>query len=129
MVASILVRAREAVTNARGPGARLRHLPVRARVAALVLLACAAAPPLAFLGAAAWGLPAWVRPGLMNLLAGTAALATLIAYEPPRTRSPLAYARQLRVRFLELQSTYDAERRRRPEGKEKEDDLEVSSDS
>jgi hypothetical protein len=104
--------------NERSAAARLRRLPVRARVAALVLFGCAVAPPAAILGAATWGAPTWVPPGIVNLLAGIAALATLIVFEPPRSASPLAYARQLRAWFLELQSTYDADSRRRPEGKE-----------
>lgn len=123
-------RAALPAANAREPsaGARLRRLPVGAKTAALVLFGCAVAPPAAILVAATWGAPIWLRPGNVNLLAGIAGLATVIVLEPPRSASPLAYARQLRAKFLELQSTYDADSRRRPEGKEKEDDLEVSSD-
>jgi hypothetical protein len=59
----------------------------------------------------------------LHAAAACAAIAAVIAFEPPRSASPLAYARQLRARFLELQSTFDADDRRRPgEGKEKEDD-------
>lgn len=123
-------RAALPVANAEAPrpGPRLRCLPARAKTAAFVLLACAVAPPSAILGAATWGAPTWVRPGIVNLLAGVAAFATLIVFDPPRSASPLAYARQLRARFLELQTTYDADSRRRSEGKEKEDDHEVLPD-
>lgn len=112
---------------------RLGRLPPRARVAGLVLLGCGTAPPLALLGAAAWESPLaarlWAQPVLVNLIACCVAVAALLAFERPRSASPLVYARQLRVRFLELQSTYDAGSRRRPdEGKEKEDDLDVSSE-
>jgi hypothetical protein len=59
----------------------------------------------------------------LQVVAACFALAAVLAFEPPRSTSPLAYARQLRARFLELQSTFDADDRRRPgEGKEKEDD-------
>lgn len=97
-----------------------------------MLLVCAAVPPTVLLTASASDSPVaryvLVGPALLNIFAICGALAVLLVFERPRTASPLAYARQLRARFLELQSTYDADSRRRPEGKEKEDDLEVSSD-
>jgi hypothetical protein len=111
---------------------RLARLPRPARLAGLVLLACAAAPPTALMVALAreslLTSHQGARPFLLNVTACCAALVALLVFERPRSSSPLAYARQLRARFLELQSTYDADFRRRPEGKEKEDDLEVSSE-
>jgi hypothetical protein len=62
------------------------------------------------------------HPVLVNLAAFAAAVAAVIAWEPPRSSSPGTYARQLRARFAELQSMFDADDRRRPgEGKENED--------
>ncbi len=107
---------------------RLRRLPARALTAGGTLLIAAAVPVATELFRAV----AEAQPGRPSMLltalhvaAACAALAAVLAFEPPRSASPLAYARQLRARFLELQSTYDADFRRRPEGKEKEDDLEV----
>jgi hypothetical protein len=98
-----------------------------------VLLGCALGPPVALLAAAGWESPLaarlWEHPVLVNLIACCVAVAAVLAVERPRSASPLAYARQLRARFLELQSTYDAGSRRRPdEAREKEDDLDVSSE-
>ena len=99
------------------------RLPWRARVAGLVLLSAASLPPAAaiVLGESA---PADSHgTGLVDVAAAVVAAAAVLALEPPRAASPLAYARQLRARFLELQSMFDADDRRRPgEGKEKEDD-------
>jgi hypothetical protein len=111
------------------PGAwrKLMRLPAPARVAGLVLLGSATVPA-AVVAFAASGESALSRfleahPGFVNVTAVCAAVAGLLAFERPRSASPLAYARQLRARFLELQSTLDADDRRRPEeGKEKEDD-------
>lgn len=106
---------------------KVARLPWRARAAGLVLLCSAAAPPMAVLVAALGGsLHAaflTAHSGLVDLIALCAAVATLLVFESPRSASLAAYARQLRARFLDLQSTFDADDRRRPEeGKEKEDD-------
>jgi hypothetical protein len=97
-----------------------------------VLLGCAVSPPVALFLAATWeeALAArlWARPVLMNVIACCAAIAALLAFERPRSASPLVYARQLRARFFELQSAYDADPRRPREGKEKEHDPDVSSE-
>ncbi len=108
---------------------RLMRLPAPARFAGLVLLGSAAVPAAAVVFAATGESPLArfleSHPGFVDFTAVCAAVAGVLALERPRSASPLAYARQLRARFLELQSTYDAGSRRRPEGKEKEDDLEV----
>jgi hypothetical protein len=111
---------------------RLARLPGRARWLALALLCSATIPAVAGLIAAHGG------SELARMLASRAdaaqaagillAVVALVAFEPPRSISPLAYARQLRALLHELQSTFDADDRRRPEGKEKEDDH-VSSES
>jgi hypothetical protein len=99
-----------------------------------VLLGCAAAPATA-VAVAATGESGVARflaahPAFLNIVAGCIAVAAVLALERPCSASPIAYARQLRARFLELQSTLDADTRRRPgEGKEKQDELDVSSES
>lgn len=102
-------------------------LPGAVVYAGLVLLGPAAVSAAAVVFAATSESPLArmfeAHPGLVNLVAVCAAVAAVLALEPPRSASPLAYARQLRARFLELQATFDAGDRRRPgEGKEKEDD-------
>jgi hypothetical protein len=94
---------------------------------AAALLACCALPPAALLaasvGTSRW--TAWVgaHPFVSEAFGAVLVAVALLAFDPPRSASPLVYARQLRARFLELQSTFDADDRRRPgEGKEKEDD-------
>lgn len=103
---------------------RLHRVPWRTRAGALALLGWSACPP-ALLAGARWSPIAAslaAHPMLVNLAAFAAAVATVIAWEPPRSVSPGKYARQLRARLAELQSTFDAEDRRRPgEGKENED--------
>jgi hypothetical protein len=95
-----------------------------------VLLGCAVSPPVALFLAATWeetlAARLWGRPVLVNVIACCVAVAALIAFERPRSTSPLVYASQIRARFLELQSAYDADPRRPDEGKEKEHDLDVS---
>jgi hypothetical protein len=75
-------------------------------------------PPVALFLAATWeealAPHLWARPVLVNVIACCAAIAALLAFEPPRSRSPLAYAQQLRARLLELQFAYDADLRRPP---------------
>jgi hypothetical protein len=104
----------------------LRRLPTRALAVSGVLLAAAAVPAaISLSGALVDGHPGWsALLTALQVAAACVALAAVLAFEPPRSGSPLAYARQLRARFLELQSTFDADDRRpRPgEGKEKEDD-------
>jgi hypothetical protein len=104
---------------------KLMRLPAPARLAGLLLLGAAAVPPGAVVFAAT-GESSLARffeahPGVVNLVAVCAAVVGVLALERPRSASPIAYVRQLRARFLELQSTLDADDRRRPEeGKEKE---------
>lgn len=106
---------------------KLMRLPAPVRLAGLVLLGSAGVPAaavvLAVTGESELARFFEAHPGLVNVTAVCAAVAGVVASERPRSASPLAYARQLRARFLELQSTLDADNRRRPEeGKEKEDD-------
>lgn len=116
-------------TSHRGMWRKIMRLPAPARSAGLVLLGSAVVPAAAVVFAAAGESPLArffeAHPAFVNLVSACAAVAAVLALERPRSTSPLAYARQLRAKFLELQSTYDADFRRRPEGKEKEDDLEV----
>jgi hypothetical protein len=109
---------------------QIAGLPLAARAAGAVLLAVAASPAVAAV------LSVFREPApsdlfvqrLLAIVPGCVALVAVLAFEPPRSASPLAYARQLRARFLQLQSMFDADDRRRPrEGKEKEDDR-VSSE-
>ena len=90
----------------------------------LALLACAVAPGVASLYAAfgetplaaALGAHRAALPFMALLFAG----AVVFVFERPRSASPAAYARQLRDRFLEVQSSFDgALRRREGEGEEK----------
>ncbi|WP_242333153.1 hypothetical protein [Anaeromyxobacter sp. SG66] len=112
---------------------KLMRLPGPARSAGLALLGSAAVPAAAVI-VAATGESRVARfleahPAFVNLVAVCVAVAAVLALERPHSASPLAYARQLRARFLELQSTLDADTRRRPgEGKEKQDELDVSSE-
>jgi hypothetical protein len=105
---------------------RLRRLPTRALTACGTLLIAAGVPvATAFLRVLTEAQPGrWsMLLTALHVVAACAALVAVLAFEPPRSASPLAYARQLHARFLELQSTFDADDRRRPrEGKEKEDD-------
>jgi len=105
---------------------RLRRLPAPALTACGALLAAAVVPAAAAFTGVLTGTQRGSGSPLLTWLqvvAAGVALAAVVAFEPPRSASPLAYARQLRARFLELQSTFDADDRRRPgEGKEKEDD-------
>jgi hypothetical protein len=112
---------------------KLMRLPPPARAAGVVLLGSAVVPAAAvFVAATGESRVARVleaHPAIVNLVAACAAVTAVLALERPRAASPLAYARQLRARFLELQSTLDADTRRRPgEGKEKQDELDVSSE-
>jgi hypothetical protein len=100
---------------------RLRRLPARALTAGGTLLFAAAVP----VATAFFRLLTDAQRGRGSVLftamhgaAACAALAAVLAFEPPRSASPLAYARQLRARFLELQSTFDADDRRPPRGGE-----------
>ena len=105
---------------------RIARLPLRVRVAGVVLLLAASAPAAAAVvvavGGASAASPLRAHAVSLNVITVCFAFAALIAFERPRSASPLAYARQLRARLAELQSTFDADDRRRPgEGKEKED--------
>ncbi len=106
---------------------RLCALPLRVRVLVLALLGAAALPPaaaLASLGSSEPALVAGAHPGAVDLASGVLVVAALFVFERPRSASPFGYARQLRARFLEIQSAFDAQHRRRPrEGKESEDEL------
>lgn len=106
----------------RGTWRRMARLPRRARACGLVMLAAAMLPAAAaIVGAVSRG-DATRHTGMLDLAAACVALAAVIALAPPCSASPLAYARQLRAWFLELQFAFDADERLRPgEGKEKED--------
>ncbi len=116
VLASTMPRANRAL--------RLRALPLRVRVFVLALLGASMLPPtvaLISLGSSEVRVVVGGHPGAVNLASCALVMAALLAFEPPRSTSALAYARQLRTRLLELQSTFDAEHRRRPpEGKENE---------
>lgn len=103
------------------------RLPPRSRWFLQALLSCAAIPAVAGLVAAQGGSEfaglLAAHPEAVQAGAALLAVLLLLAFEPPRSTSPPAYVRQLRARFLELQSAFDADGRRHPgEGKEQEDD-------
>jgi hypothetical protein len=103
------------------------RLPARSRWFLVALLSCAAIPAVAGLVAAQGGSvlsgQLAAHPEAVQVGAALLAVLVVVAFEPPRSTSPLAYVRQLRARFLELQSAFDADGRRHPgEGKEKADD-------
>jgi uncharacterized glyoxalase superfamily metalloenzyme YdcJ len=63
------------------------------------------------------------HPEAVQVAAALLAVVVVVAFEPPRSTSLPTYLRQLRARFLELQSAFDADGRRHPgEGKEQVDD-------
>ncbi len=104
-------------------GKRLSLLPRSARVELLALLACAVAPGAAAIYASFWGTKlAAVLGGHSSAVLCAALLvagAVVVVFERPRAASVAAYARQLRDRLLEIQSSFDgALRRRAGEGKE-----------
>ena len=106
----------------------MRLLPRATRLLALVLLGCAAAPGVAriyvALGEGALALALREHLAIVPVAALALGCVALVTVERPRSLSPSAYARQLRDRFLELQSDFDAGLRRRPgEGKENGDDV------
>jgi hypothetical protein len=114
-------------TSHRDTWRKLMRLPAPARSAGLVLLGSAAVPAAVVVFALTGETPLArffeAHPAFVNLVATCAAVAAVLALERPRSASPFAYVRQLRARFLQLQSMFDADDRRRPEeGKEKEDD-------
>jgi hypothetical protein len=103
---------------------RLLLVPRSARLVLLALLACAATPGAASLYGAFGGttLAAVLREhrGALAFMALLVAGAVVVLVERPRSASPGAYARQLRDRVLEVQSSFDgALRRREGEGEEK----------
>ena len=107
--------------------AHVARLPRGARWLAVALLASASIPAAAALLAARGGSALAVvlgkHAGAVQAMAALLAVLAVVAFEPPRSASPLAYARQLRARLLAIQSTFDADDRRDPrEGKEKEDE-------
>jgi hypothetical protein len=84
---------------------RVRRLPAPALRACGTLLIAAVVP----VATALFGAATEARSGPWSLLltalqaaAACAATAAVLAFEPPRCASPLAYARQLRARLLEL---------------------------
>jgi hypothetical protein len=107
--------------------ARFARLPARSRWFVRALLSCAAIPAVAGLVAAQGdsdlaGLLA-AHPEAVQAAAALLAVVVLLVFEPPRSISPPDYVRQLRARFLELQSAFDADGRRHPgEGKEQVND-------
>ena len=113
--------------RSRAAVARWGRLPRRARWLALALLACATVPAAAALiavrGGSTLATAASAYAGPLQASAAALALLAILAFEPPRSAWPLAYLRQLRARFLLIQSAFDADVRSQPwEGKEKEDD-------
>lgn len=107
--------------------AHVARLPRRARWLAVALLACASIPAAAALLAVRGGSELagviGAHAEAVQAVAALLAVLAVVAFEPPRSASPLAYARQLKARLLEMQFTFDADERRHPgEGKEKEDD-------
>ncbi|MBI5068707.1 MAG: hypothetical protein HZB56_10745 [Deltaproteobacteria bacterium] len=55
-------------------------------------------------------------PVLVAALSLAAALGALLLAERPRSRSPVAYARQLRARWAEIEADFDGALRRRSGG-------------
>ena len=113
---------RAEITHRESPWLRFSSLPLAARALAVALLACAAAPAVGALlelgGNSALVGALGAHPRAVSLASCVVSAAALLAFERPRSPSPVAYARQLRARFLELQSTFDAGFRRRPRGGE-----------
>ena len=118
--------------HARGNGtasawACLRLLPRPVLLVALLLflssLAPAAAEVLALLGkadGASWLGTLARHPALVSGATLSAALAAVLVLERPRTRSVLAYARQLRDRLAAVQADFDGALRRRAREEEEE---------
>jgi hypothetical protein len=118
--------------RARGDGsapawARLRLLPRPVLCLGFLLFLSALAPAagelIAVLGAADG--PAWLgalarHPALLSGCSLAAALGTLLVLERPRSRSPVAYACQLRDRLAAVQADFDGALRRRAGGEEEE---------
>ncbi len=107
--------------------ARVARLPRRARWLAVALLACASIPAgaalLAVQGGSELASVIGAHAEAVQAVAALLAVLAVVAFEPPRSASPLAYTRQLKARLLAMQFTFDADERRHPgEGKEKEDD-------
>jgi hypothetical protein len=96
---------------------RLLLVPRTARVLGFVLLATAAAPALVQLYAAVWGgalaSALAAHPEALSVAALAMAAAAVLVAEPPRSTSPSAYLTRLRECYLDLQSTYDGDLRRR----------------
>ncbi len=115
-------------------GRRLSLLPKSARVGLLALLACAVAPGAAAIYAGFWGTKLAAVLGDHSSAVLCAALlvagAVVVVFERPRAAPVAAYARQLRDRLLEIQSSFDgALRRRAEEGEERNHVVPHSSDS
>lgn len=107
--------------------ARWGRLPRRVRWLVVALLACATVPAAAALvavrGGSTLATAASVYAEPLQVAAAALAGLAILTFEPPRSASPLAYLRQLRARFLLIQSAFDADVRCQPwEGKEKEHD-------
>ena len=107
--------------------ARWGRLPRRARWLVVALLACATVPAAAALiavrGGSTLATAASVYAEPLQVAAAALAGLAVLTFEPPCSASPLAYLRQLRARFLLIQSAFDADVHRQPwEGKEKEHD-------
>jgi len=66
----------------------------------------------------AWALAR--HPALVSGLAAVSALGALLFLERPRSRSPVAYARQLRDRLAAVQADFDGALRRRAREEEEE---------
>jgi hypothetical protein len=102
--------------------ARIRLLPRPFLLLAVLLFLLASAPAVAGLdaaldSAAPSGLGALARsPELVLGLSLAGALGALLLVERPGSRSPLAYARQVRSRFAEIEAVFDGALRRRSGG-------------
>ena len=118
--------------RARGAGsatwwARLRLLPRAVLFLAFLLFLSALAPAAAELSAvladpsrSSW-LGALARyPVLVSSLSLAAALLAVLLAERPRSRSPLAYVRQLRDRLDAVEADFDGALRRRAHEEEEE---------
>jgi hypothetical protein len=105
--------------------ARLRLLPRPVLLFALLLFLSALAPVLLELHAvvmdpqgSTWLGALARRPAFVSGLSLAAALGALLAVEPPRRRSPAAYARKLKDRLAAIQVDFDGALRRRADEEE-----------
>jgi hypothetical protein len=99
--------------------ARLALLSLTERCFCGLLLVCASLPPTASLygewldpeGSTLLG-RVGRYPAALSVLCALVFIIALMGLEPPRSLSPRAYVAQLRERYRQVQSTYDADFRR-----------------